>query len=97
MEVVDLRTLRPLDTETVLESVRKTSRALIVHEDTATGGIGGELSARITEGAFGDLDAPVTRCTGPDVPPMPFAPTLEAAYMPTADKIADALRKLLSY
>ena len=97
VEVIDLRTLRPLDTETVLESVRKTSRALIVHEDTATGGIGGELSACITEGAFGDLDAPVMRCTGPDVPPMPFAPTLEAAYMPTADKIADALRKLLAY
>ena len=97
VEVVDLRTLRPLDTETVLASVRKTSRALIVHEDTGTGGIGAELSARITEGAFGDLDAPVMRCTGPDVPAMPFAPTLEAAFMPTAEKIADALRELLAY
>ncbi len=97
VEVVDLRTLRPLDTETVLDSVRKTSRALIVHEDTRTGGIGGELSAVITEGAFGHLDAPVMRCTGPDVPAMPFAPTLEAAFMPTAEKIADALRELLAY
>ena len=97
VEVVDLRTLRPLDTETVLASVRKTSRALVVHEDTRTGGIGGELSARITEGAFGDLDAPVMRCTGPDVPAMPFAPTLEAAFMPTAEKIAVTLRELLEY
>ena len=97
VEVVDLRTLRPLDTETVLASVRKTSRALVVHEDTRTGGIGGELSARITEGAFADLDAPVMRCTGPDVPAMPFAPTLEAAFMPTAEKIAGALRELLAY
>ncbi len=97
VEVVDLRTLRPLDAETVLTSVRKTSRALVVHEDTRTGGIGGEVSARITEGAFGDLDAPVMRCTGPDVPAMPFAPTLEAAFMPTAEKIAGALRELLAY
>jgi 2-oxoisovalerate dehydrogenase E1 component beta subunit len=97
VEVVDLRTVRPLDVETVLESVRKTSRALVVHEDNLTGGIGAEVSARIMEGAFGDLDAPVMRCTGPDVPAMPFAPTLEAAFMPTADKIADALRELLAY
>jgi 2-oxoisovalerate dehydrogenase E1 component beta subunit len=97
VEVLDLRTVRPLDMETVLASVRKTSRALIVHEDNLTGGIGAELSARIMEGAFGDLDAPVMRCAGPDVPAMPFAPTLEAAFMPTADKIADALRRLLAY
>ena len=97
VEVVDLRTVRPLDMETVLASVRKTSRALIVHEDNVTGGIGAEMSARIVEAAFGDLDAPVMRCAGPDVPAMPFAPTLEAAFMPTADKIADALRQLLAY
>ena len=97
VEVVDLRTVRPLDTETVLGSVRKTSRVLIVHEDNRTGGIGAEVSARVVEEAFADLDAPVMRCTGPDVPAMPFAPTLEAAFMPTADKIADALRELLGY
>ena len=97
VEVVDLRTVRPLDMDTVLTSVRKTSRVLIVHEDNVTGGIGAELSARIVEEAFADLDAPVMRCAGPDVPAMPFAPTLEAAFMPTADKIAESLRQLLAY
>ncbi|MBM3941161.1 MAG: alpha-ketoacid dehydrogenase subunit beta [SAR202 cluster bacterium] len=97
IEVVDLRAVRPLDVETIVESVRKTSKALIVHEDNRTGGIGGEVSALIMEHAFADLDAPVMRCAGPDVPAMPFAPTLEAAFMPTVDKIADALRRLLAY
>ena len=97
VEVVDLRTLRPLDMETVLASVKKTSRALIVHEDNLSFGVGAEVSARIMEGAFADLDAPVMRCTGPDVPAMPFAPTLEAAFMPTADKIATSARTLLEY
>ena len=97
VEVVDLRTVRPIDTATVLASVRKTSRVLVVHEDNRTGGIGAEVSALVTEGAFADLDAPVMRCAGLDIPAMPFAPTLEAAYMPTADKIAAALRELLAY
>ena len=97
VEVVDLRTLRPIDTETVLGSVRSTSRALVVYEDNLTGGLGAEVSAIIAERAFDSLDAPVMRCAGPDIPAMPFAPTLEAAYMPTADKIADALRRLLAY
>jgi 2-oxoisovalerate dehydrogenase E1 component beta subunit len=97
VEVVDLRTLKPLDMETVLASVKKTNRALIVHEDNMSFGVGAEVSARIMEGAFADLDAPVMRCTGPDVPAMPFAPTLEAAFMPTADKIAASLRTLLEY
>jgi len=97
VEVVDLRTVRPIDREAVLASVRKTSRALVVHEDNLTGGIGAEVSAIIAESAFDSLDAPVMRCAGPDIPAMPFAPTLEAAYMPTADKIAAALRTLLEY
>jgi 2-oxoisovalerate dehydrogenase E1 component beta subunit len=97
VEVVDLRTVRPIDRETVLASVRKTSRVLVVHEDNLTGGIGAEVSAIIAESAFDSLDAPVMRCAGPDIPAMPFAPTLEAAYMPTADKIAAALRTLLDY
>jgi 2-oxoisovalerate dehydrogenase E1 component beta subunit len=70
---------------------------LIVHEDNLSFGVGAEVSARIMEGAFADLDAPVMRCTGPDVPAMPFAPTLEAVFMPTADKIAASLRTLLEY
>ena len=97
VEVVDLRTVRPLDIETVLASVRKTSRVLVVHEDNLTGGLGGELSALITEQAFDALDAPVMRCAGLDIPAMPFAPTLEAAFMPSADRITAALRKLLAY
>jgi 2-oxoisovalerate dehydrogenase E1 component beta subunit len=97
IEVVDLRTLKPLDRETVLASVRKTNRALVVHEDNISLGVGAEVSAIIAEHAFDSLDAPVMRVAGPDIPAMPFAPTLEAAYMPTAEKIEAALRKLLEY
>jgi len=97
VEVIDLRTLRPLDTDTVLESVRKTSKAMIVHEDTKAGGIGGEIAAVIAEEAFEDLDAPVKRVAGPEVPAMPFSPLLEAEFMPSAEKIAVAMRELASY
>ena len=97
VEVIDLRTVRPLDMDTVLDSVAKTNRVLIVHEDNLTGGVGAELSARIVESGFADLDAPIMRLAGPDIPAMPFAPTLEAAFMPTADKIAASLRHLLAY
>ena len=96
-EVVDLRTLTPLDKETVLESVRKTSRLLIVHEDNITGGVGAEIAALAAGEAFEYLDAPIARLCGPDVPTMPFAQTLEDAYMPTTEKIAEALRDLAAY
>ncbi|PKB78997.1 MAG: alpha-ketoacid dehydrogenase subunit beta [SAR202 cluster bacterium Io17-Chloro-G9] len=96
-EVVDLRTLTPLDTETVLDSVKKTGKVLIVHEDNITGGVGAEIAALVADQAFDYLDGPVSRVCGPDVPTMPFAQTLEDAYMPTADKIVDALRKLAAY
>jgi 2-oxoisovalerate dehydrogenase E1 component beta subunit len=97
VEVVDLRTVSPIDQETVLASVRKTNRALVVHEDNLSLGVGAEVSALIAEHAFDSLDAPVIRVAGPDIPAMPFAPTLEAAYMPTAEKIEAALRRLLDY
>ena len=97
VEVVDLRTVRPLDAEMIVESVRKTNRALVVHEDNAAVSVGAEVSAIIAENAFDSLDAPVMRCAGPELPAMPFAPTLEAVYMPTADKIAAKLRELLAY
>lgn len=97
VEVVDLRTLRPLDTGTVLDSVRKTSRAMVVHEDTKAGGIGGEIAAVIAEEAFEDLDAPVMRVAGPEVPAMPFSPLLEAEFMPSPAKIATAIRRLVAY
>ena len=97
VEVVDLRTLSPLDTETILESVTKTGKLAIVHEDNITGGVGAEIAALAAGQAFEYLDGPVTRICGPDVPTMPFAQTLEDAYMPTSDKIADGLRKLAAY
>ncbi len=97
VEVVDLRTLKPLDTETLLASVRKTGKVLIVHEDNLTGGVGAEVAAIIAQEAFDYLDGPVMRLCGPDIPTMPFASTLEEAYMPSTEKIADALRKLAAY
>ncbi|MBI2966000.1 MAG: alpha-ketoacid dehydrogenase subunit beta [Chloroflexi bacterium] len=97
VEVVDLRTLAPLDRETFLESVRKTSKAIVVHEDYHTYGVGAEIAATIAQDAFHDLDAPVVRLTGPDVPAMPFAPTLEAEFMLSPEKIASAMRELAAY
>ena len=97
VEVVDLRTLRPLDMEGVLESAMKTGKALVVHEDNKIGGIGGEVAATIAEDAFEYLDAPVRRLAGPEVPAMPFSPPLEALYMLDSTKIADAIRNLAAY
>ncbi len=97
VEVVDLRTLTPLDTDTVLNSVKKTGKLAIVHEDNITGGVGAEIAAIVADRAFEYLDGPIVRVCGPDVPTMPFAQTLEDAYMPTADKISDGLRKLAAY
>ena len=94
VEVVDLRTLKPLDKETILESVKKTAKLLIVHEDNLTGGVGAEVAALVAEEAFEHLDGPITRLCGPDVPTMPFAQPLEDAYMPNTEKVAEALRKL---
>lgn len=97
VEVVDLRTLRPLDADAVLASVRKTGKALVVHEDNKVGGIGGEVAAIIAEDAFEYLDAPVRRLAGPEVPAMPYSPPLEALYMLDSQKIADAVRSLAAY
>jgi pyruvate/2-oxoglutarate/acetoin dehydrogenase E1 component len=96
VEVVDLRSLAPLDKETVLESVKKTSRALIVHEANVTAGFGAEIAALIAAEAFDYLDAPVMRVASLDVP-VPFSPPLEMAMLPSVDKIAAAARQLLSY
>ena len=97
VEVVDLRTLTPLDKDTVLDSVRKTGKLLIVHEDNVTGGVGAEIAAIVADEAFEHLDGPISRLCGPDVPTMPFAQTLEDAYMPDTEKITEALRKLAAY
>ena len=97
VEVVDLRTLRPLDRETILNSVKKTGRALIVHEANLFGGFGGEIAAIIGEEAFEWLDAPVRRLAGLDVPAMPFALALEEEFMPNPAKIAQGMRQLAAY
>ena len=97
VEVVDLRTLRPLDEATVLASVRKTGKALVVHEDTRAVGIGAEVAATIAEKAFDHLDGPVTRLAGPEVPAMPYSPPLEAMFMLDSKKITDAVRTLARY
>ncbi|MDP2948256.1 MAG: alpha-ketoacid dehydrogenase subunit beta [Chloroflexota bacterium] len=97
VEVIDLRTLSPLDKETILDSVRKTGKVLIVHEDNLTGGLGGEVAAIIAAEAFDYLDAPVTRLASPDVPAMPYSPPLEEYCLPNPDKIAAALRKLAAH
>jgi len=96
VEVVDLRTLFPLDRATVIESVKKTSRLLIVHEDTRTGGIAGEIAISVTEEAFDALDAPILRVTAPDTP-VPYAPTLEDYFLPQVGDIVKAGRKLAKY
>jgi 2-oxoisovalerate dehydrogenase E1 component beta subunit len=97
VEVIDLRTLYPLDRTTILESVRKTGKALIVHEDNLTGGIGGEISALIAEHGFEHLDGPIRRLASPDVPPVAFNDDLEAHYMLNPQKIAAAIRTLADY
>ncbi|MGH2478156.1 MAG: alpha-ketoacid dehydrogenase subunit beta [Ktedonobacteraceae bacterium] len=96
VEVVDLRSLTPLDRETIMESVRHTNKVLIVHEDTLTGGIGAELAALLAEELFEYLDGPITRVAAPDAP-FPYAPPLEAAFLPNAEKIVTAARKLAAY
>jgi pyruvate/2-oxoglutarate/acetoin dehydrogenase E1 component len=96
VEIVDLRTIIPWDREAVLESVRKTSKVLVLHEDTRTGGFGGEIAATIGEEAFEDLDAPVKRVAAPDTP-VPFSPPLEKAFIPQVDDVAAAIRELAEY
>ena len=97
VEVVDPRTLNPLDKETILNSVKKTSKALIVHEDNLTLGVGAEIAAIIAGEAFEYLDAPVMRLGAPDVPAVPFSQPLQDFFMPNADKIEQAVRKLAAY
>jgi pyruvate/2-oxoglutarate/acetoin dehydrogenase E1 component len=96
VEIVDLRTLCPLDRDTVLASARKTGKVLVAHEATRACGVGAELAALIAEEAFEDLDAPVRRLTAPDVP-IPFSPPLEQAVLPGLDDMKEAVRELIAY
>jgi pyruvate/2-oxoglutarate/acetoin dehydrogenase E1 component len=96
VEIVDLRTVMPWDKQAVLDSVRKTSKVLVLHEDTRSGGFGGEIAATIAEEAFEDLDAPVRRIAAPDTP-VPFSPVLEKAFIPQVDDVARGLKELVDY
>jgi pyruvate/2-oxoglutarate/acetoin dehydrogenase E1 component len=95
-EVLDLRSLAPLDREAILETVAKTNRVLLLHEATLTGGIGGELAAIIGEEAFEYLDAPIMRVASADAP-VPYAPPLEAAFLPNVDRVVAAAKRLVEY
>ena len=95
-EVVDLRTLFPMDEETVLESVAKTNKAILLHEATRTGGIGAEIAAVLSERCFEYLDGPLVRVTAPDTP-VPYSPPLEEAFLPNAEKLCRAARALAAY
>ncbi|MGA9175309.1 MAG: alpha-ketoacid dehydrogenase subunit beta [Thermoactinomyces sp.] len=97
VHVLDLRTILPLDKEAIIEAVAKTGKVLIVHEDNLTGGVGGEVAALIAQEAFFELDAPVQRLCGPDVPAMPYSPTMEKEFMLNPEKIASAIRELAEF
>lgn len=96
VEILDLRTLIPWDRAAVLDSVRRTSKVLVLHEDTRTGGFGAEIAATIAEEAFEHLDAPLKRIAAPDSP-APFSPPLETAYIPQVDDVVAGLRELAAY
>ena len=96
VEIVDLRTLIPWDKQAVLASVSKTSKVVVLHEDTHTGGFGGEIAATIAEEAFEDLDAPLKRIAAPDTP-VPFSPQLEKAFIPQVEDVAAGIREVAEY
>jgi pyruvate/2-oxoglutarate/acetoin dehydrogenase E1 component len=96
VEVLDLRSLVPLDVEAILASVRKTSKVVVLHEATRSCGVGAEVAALIAERAFEDLDGPIVRVTAPDTP-VPFSPPLERAVLPQVDDVKEACRELLAY
>jgi 2-oxoisovalerate dehydrogenase E1 component beta subunit len=96
LEVVDLRSLMPFDKETIYESVKKTSKAIVLHEDNKTGGVGAEIAARLTEDCFDHLDGPILRIAAPDTP-VPYSTPLEEYFLPNAGDVVAAARKLAAY
>jgi 2-oxoisovalerate dehydrogenase E1 component beta subunit len=97
VEVIDQRSIRPMDRETILESVRKTRKLLIVHEDNKFGGVGAEIAAMVAEEALFDLDAPIRRLCGPDVPAMGYAITLEEEFMISTERMREAMREMVNF
>ena len=97
VEVIDLRSIYPLDMDTVLESIGKTGKAMVVYEDNKFLGVGAEVAAQISEHALFDLDAPVVRIAGPHVPAMPYSATLEKWFLPDPDRLEQEMRKLAEY
>jgi 2-oxoisovalerate dehydrogenase E1 component beta subunit len=97
IELIDMRTIAPWDREMILESVKKTSRVVLVQESSKTGGVMGEIAATIAEEVFDYLDAPVVRVCGLDVPAIPFAPPMEHFFLPNAEKISRAIKKVMEY
>lgn len=95
--VLDLRTLYPLDKEAIVAAAKKTGKVLIIHEDNKEGGLGGEVSAIIAENCLFDMDAPIKRLCGPDVPAMPYSPPLEKFFMVNQDKVMQAMRELAQF
>jgi 2-oxoisovalerate dehydrogenase E1 component beta subunit len=96
-EVIDLRSIRPMDKTTILDSVRKTRKLLIIHEDNKFGGVGAEISAMVAEEALFDLDAPIRRLAGPDVPAMGYAAPLEEEFMTSTEEMVQAMRELAKF
>jgi pyruvate dehydrogenase E1 component beta subunit len=94
VEIVDLRTLVPMDKEAILSSVRKTGRLVVLHEATRTGGFAGEVAAVVMEEAFTSLRAPLRRVTGPDIP-VPFSPPMERFYLPNEEMLIKAIKEIL--
>jgi 2-oxoisovalerate dehydrogenase E1 component beta subunit len=97
VEVIDLRSIRPMDRETILDSVRKTRKLLVIHEDNKFGGVGAEIAAMVAEEALFDLDAPIKRLCGPDVPAMGYAITLEEEFMISTERMREAMRDLVNF
>ena len=97
VEVIDLRSIRPMDRTTILASIRKTHKLLIVHEDNKFGGVGAEIAAMVAEDAFFELDAPIRRLCGPDVPAMGYAAPLEEAFMISTTRMAEAMRDMVRF
>ena len=97
IEVVDVRTIAPLDKQTILDSVKKTGKAMVVYEDNRTYGVGAEIIATIAEEAMFDLDGPLVRIGGPDIPAMPFSTPLEHFYMPSVEGIHQAMKELADF